>query len=109
MRPVLSPEFDLRVFCYQVMDKNPAEVMSAASAEISYHRHNHRERTARRQFRIGTKARRYCDNLQLLIRMLMSGQIPNNPAPEFIEGVRPLVRSLLRKWRLGNLEEHFRE
>jgi hypothetical protein len=109
MRPVLSPEFDLRIFCYQVMDKDPAEVMQAASAEISYARHNHREQTTERQFRGGSKGSKYCDSLQSLIRMLMNGQMPSDPAPEFIEAVRPLVRNLLKKWRLGNLDDYFTE
>ena len=109
MRPAISPEFDLRIFCYQMMDKDPAEVMQTASAEITYARHNHREQTAERQFRNGSKGRKYCDNLQCLIRMLMNGQMPSEPAPEFIEAVRPLAKNLLKKCRIENLHAYFED
>ena len=109
MRPLISHEFDLRAFCYQMVQKDPSEVMQAASAEITHARHNHREQTTETNFRSGSKGRKYCDDLQCLIRMLMNGQMPSDPAPEFIEAVGPLVRHLLKKCRIGSLQEHFTE
>jgi hypothetical protein len=106
-RPTLSPEFDLRVFCYQMMDKDPAQVLHAASAEISYTRQNHRDQTSERNFREGTKGRRYCDDLQQLIRIVMNGQMPPDPNPDFVQAIAPLIKNLLKKWTIGTLRQHF--
>src|ERR1043166_7938677 len=99
MRPVISPEFDLRVFCYYMMDKDPAAVMEAASAEISYVRHNHREQTTESRFRKGSRGEKYCEALQSLIRLLMNGKMPGDPEPQFIEAITPLLTTLLGNGR----------
>ena len=107
--PVMSPEFDLRVFCYKVLDKNPGEVTEAASVEINHTTKNHRQKTTHTRLRNGSKGRKYCDDLQCLIRMLMNGQMPSDLDQEFIEAVSPLVKNLLKNWRIGNLHEYFTE
>lgn len=106
--PVISPEFDLRVFCYQIMDKDPLEVSQAASTEINYALHNHRAQTKQTNFRKNSKGRQYCDDLQKLIHMLMDGKLPSNADQKFIEAVAPLIKNLLLKWRIGTLHEHFK-
>jgi hypothetical protein len=108
--PVVSPEFDFAFFCGTLLDQNPAKAAEAASAEISYSRTNHREATGQREFRKGSKGRIYCDNLMTLVRLLMNGQMPESPNQEFLAAISPLMRRLLAKWRIGELDiRHFQD
>lgn len=91
-----------------MLDKDPAAVTEAASAEICYARYNHRILTRDSDFRPGSKGRKYCEDLQELIRMVMNGSYPSEPRPDFIEAVTPLIKTLLRKWHIGELDKHFK-
>jgi hypothetical protein len=91
-----------------MIGKNSLEVMEAASAEVAYARRLHREKTHESQFRLGSRGRRYCDQLQVLVGMLLNGSYPTDPDPVFIEAVRPLVSDLLRHWQIGDLDKHFK-
>ncbi len=92
-----------------MLGKDPLAIMDAASAEIGYARRLHRETTKETDFRKGSKGREYCDNLQKLVSLLMNGRVPAGATPEFLAVVKPLVRQLLQKWKIGNLREflHF--
>jgi hypothetical protein len=109
MRPVIAPEHDLQLFCYRMIDRDPVAILEAASAEIAYCRHNHCQPTKQLDFRKGSKGRQYCDDLQMLVRVLMNGQLPNDIDPRFKAAIAPLITVLLRKWRIGALHEYFRE
>lgn len=103
LRPVVSPEFDLRIFCDTVMDQDFSKVLDAISAEIAYAKYNHRATTKDRDFRKGSKGRKYCDDLIVLLRMLMGSGKPN-PDPEFMSAISPLMRRLLTRWRISDLD-----
>lgn len=103
LRPVVSPEFDLRIFCNTVMDQDPGKVIEAISAEITYARHNHRATTKDRDFRKGSKGRKYCDDLMVLLRMFMGSGKPN-PDTEFLSAISPLMCRLLTRWQIGELD-----
>jgi hypothetical protein len=107
MKTLLSPEYNFQVFCYQVQDKDPLEIMEAASAEISLARKIHRRKTKRSNFRAGSKGNAYCIQLQNLISTLMNGSIPTQAPPVFREEIRPLVVRILEKWSIGNLRQEF--
>lgn len=100
--PSISPEYDFQEFCHSMFGKDPNEITSAASAEITYAQRNERKRTGGRSFRIGSRGRAYCDNLQQLIRVIM-GTVPDNTSPTFQTAVRPLADHLLQKWRVEGL------
>lgn len=87
--------------------KDPLSVMEAASAEISYARRLHREAAKESDFRKGSRGRRYCENLQKLISMLMNGSVPAGSTSEFLITVKPLVQELLQRWEIGNLRQVF--
>jgi hypothetical protein len=107
LRPVVSPEFELQIFCYRMIGKDPVAVMEAASAEIAYTKYNHRQVTRQANFRAGTKGRRYCEDLQELIRMLGNGYYPREPRDGFIQAVTPLMTTLLKNFRIGDLDKRF--
>ncbi|MEY2494670.1 MAG: hypothetical protein QOJ45_1162 [Verrucomicrobiota bacterium] len=109
MRPVIAPEHDLQLFCYRMIDRDPVAILEAASAEIAYCRHNHREQTKQLDFRKGSKGQQYCDDLQMLVRVLMNGQFPTDIDAKFMAAIAPLIKILLRKWRIGRLHEYFKE
>ena len=108
MVALISPEYDLVAFCYRVLDKNPVEVAEAASAEITYAKRLHREVTAQSDFRRGSKGRRYCDQLQLLVSTLVNGTIPAAAPWTFRSDVRPLVCRLLERWEIGSLRREIK-
>jgi len=107
MVTLVSPEYSLVAFCYQMIDKDPVEIMEVASAEITYARRLHTEKTGETAFRKGSKGRLYSEQLQCLIRLLMGGSIPQEMSAEFIADVRPLVRQLLKKYEIGELRQKF--
>lgn len=104
LRPVVSPEFDLRAFCNGMIDKDPVQVMEAASAEIAYTKHNHREKTKDHDFRKGSRGRKYCDDLMVLLRMLMGSGNSQDSDAEFLSAISPLMRTLLTKWQILGLD-----
>jgi hypothetical protein len=104
LRPVISPEMDFHLFCSTLLDKDPLGVMDAASAEIARTRGNHRLLTRQNDFRKGSKGRKYCDNLKALLSIFMRGQLPENPNADFVSGISPLMRCLLAKWKIGDLD-----
>jgi len=87
--------------------KDPSAVMEGASAEISYARRLHREATKDSDFRKGSRGRKYCENLQKLISLVMNGSVPAGSTPEFLTAVKPLIQQLLQKWEIGNLRQVF--
>lgn len=105
MFSLVSPEYNFHDFCRCMFGKDPSQVMDAASAEITYARRNHREKTKDRDFRKGSRGRAYCDDLQQLIRLFFNLSVPGNVTPEFVDAVRPLALDLLRRWRIPSLSQ----
>jgi len=104
LRPVISPEMDFRLFCGTLLDNDPLGVIDATSAEIACTRGNHRLLTRQNDFRKGSRGRKYCDNLKALLSIFMRGQMPENPNADFVPGVSPLMRCLLMRWKIGDLD-----
>ncbi|MCC6363148.1 MAG: hypothetical protein IT165_06455 [Bryobacterales bacterium] len=104
MFDLISPDYSFDRFCAEMIGKDPMQVMEAASAEITYARRNHREKTNESNFRKGSKGRAYCDHLQTLI-CLFTGSAPDHPTSDFVETVRPLALHLLRRWEVLGLRE----
>jgi hypothetical protein len=107
MTTLLSPEYNFQVFCYQVQDKDPLQIMEAASAEAALARKLHRRKTNNPNFRPGSKGDAYCTQLQNLISTLMNGSIPTQAPPTFREEIRPLMVKILENWSIGNLRQEF--
>ena len=107
MISLVSPEYNLEEFCDHMYGKDPLAVIEAASAEISYARRLHREATKNSDFREGSRGRKYCENLQKLISLVMNGSVPEGSTPEFLNAVKPLLKNLLKKWEIGNLRQVF--
>lgn len=107
MKHPLSPTKDFVEFCYHVTDTEPLAVIDAACEESGFHRRLHHAETGQSDFRSGSKGRRYCDQLQLLVSMLVNGQIPSNAPDTFRNDVAPLARRLLQRWEIGNLRQEF--
>ncbi|RYG99592.1 MAG: hypothetical protein EON58_03370 [Alphaproteobacteria bacterium] len=105
-RPV-SPSRSLVEFCYHVAGTDPLAVIDAACEEIGLARRLHRAETGQRDFRSGSKGRRYCDQLQHLVFLLMNGQIPRDAPATFRRDVTPLVKRLLQHWDIGELRQEF--
>lgn len=104
LRPVISPEMDFHLFCGTLLDKDPVAVMEAASAEIAHTRSNYRLLTKQKDFRKGSKGRKYCDNLKTLLSLFMGSPMPENPNADFVSGVSPLMQYLLMRWKIGDLD-----
>jgi hypothetical protein len=104
MISLVSPKYDFRDFCQCMFGKDPLQVIDAASAEITYARLIHREKTMDRDFRRGSRGRAYCDDLQQLISLFM-GSAPDNVSPEFIDAVSPLALHLQQKWEILGLSQ----
>ena len=100
MTSPLSPTKDFMEFCYQVTDADPLAAIDAACKEIAWHRRLHRAETGQRDFRSGSKGRRYCDQLRHLVFLIMQGQVPSGAHETFRRDVTPLVRRLLKRWDL---------
>jgi hypothetical protein len=107
MAAPLSPHMHFVEFCYRVADRDTLAAVDDATAEIAFHRRLHRAETGEREFRNGSVGRRYCEQLQLLISMLVNGQVPSNAPETFRHDVAPLVRRLLQKWEIGQLRQEF--
>src|ERR1019366_9151318 len=84
--------------------KDPLQVIDAASAEITYARLIHQQKTKDRDFRRGSRGRTYCDDLQQLISLFM-GSAPDKVSPEFVDAVSPLARHLQQKWEILGLSQ----
>ena len=104
MISLVSPEYNFQEFCRFMFGKDPMQVMEAASAEITYARSIHREKTKDRDFRRGSRGRAYCDDLQQLIALFM-GTVPDEVSPEFLDAVTPLARHLLQRWEIVGLRQ----
>jgi len=104
MLPIVSPEYSFRDFCQQILGNDPIRVLDLASAEITYTRQNHRDRTRDRDFRKGSRGRAYCDDLQQLISLLM-GSAPETVSAGFFDAVMPLALDLLQRWEVLGLRE----
>lgn len=104
MITLVSPEYSFDRFCQAMIGKDPMEVMEAASAEITYARRDHRERTRESGFRIGSRGRAYCETLQILIGLFM-GSAPETIPPDFARAVRPLAVDLLRRCEIKGLRD----
>lgn len=81
--------------------------MDAAGEEITSARRLHRDATKFSDFRKGSKGRKYCDSLQMLISLTMNGSVPAGATPTFLMTVKPLIDHLLKKWELGTLRQDF--
>lgn len=104
MISLVSPEYDFQEFCRCMFDKDPMQVMEAASAEITYARTIHREKTKDRDFQRGSRGRVYCDDLQQLIALFM-GSVRDEMSPEFLDAVKPLAMNLLQRWEIVGLRQ----
>jgi hypothetical protein len=87
-----------------MLGKDPMQVMDAASAEITYARHIHREKAKDRGFRRGSRGRAYCDDLQQFVALFM-GSVPDKVSPEFLDAVKPLAIDLLRRCEIVGLRK----
>lgn len=101
---LVSSGYDFQDFCQCMFGKDPNEIISAASAEITYAQQNERKRSGGRSFRIGSRGRTYCDNLQHLIGVIM-GTVPENSSPLFRTSIRPLAHHLMQKWEIVGLSK----
>src|SRR3546814_8384556 len=68
----VSPSKSFVEFCYHVVDADPLAAIDAACEEIALARRIHRAETGQRDFRSGSKGRRYCDQLQHLVFLLVN-------------------------------------
>jgi hypothetical protein len=104
MISLVSPKYNFLDFCQCMFGKDPLQVIDAASAEITYARLIHQEKTKDRNFRRGSRGRAYCNDLQQLISLFM-GSAPDKVSPEFIDAVSPLARHLRQKWEILELTQ----
>jgi len=107
MISLVSPEYNLEVFCDHMRGKDPLKVMETASREISYALRFHRDATNESAFRKGSKGREYCENLQKLISILMNGSVPAGSTSDFLITIKPLIQELLQRCEIGNLRQVF--
>jgi len=99
MISLVSPKYSFRDFCQCMFEKDPLQVIDAASAEITYARLIHREKTRDRDFRKGSRGHVYCEDLQQLISLFM-GPAPDKVSREFLDSVKPLARHVLQRWEI---------
>lgn len=104
---LISPGYDLKKFCSHMQGKDLLEIMDAIYAEINNATRLHRKATNQSCFRKGSKGRKYCENLQKIISMLMNGKIPSGSSSEFLIAVKPMILQLLNRYKIGNLREEF--
>ncbi len=103
---IISEDCDLPEFCTKVMRRGFMKVLQAASAEITYQKALHRERTGHLEFRKGSRQAHYCDDLMALIRTLTNGSFPADRRPGLVRDLVPLMKELLKEVRFcGNVEE----
>jgi hypothetical protein len=105
--PLLSPGYVFAEFCYHAPDSSLPAIIEAANAESSRARTLHRHTTHQAQFRPGTKGHLYCEQLRLLVFMLVNGVVPPEAPVGFKHDVAPLVRRLLEHHNVGALREEF--
>jgi hypothetical protein len=101
---LVSSDYNFQDFCRCMFGKDPMEVLDAASAEITYARRIHRERTKDRDFRKGSREGAYCDALQQFIALFM-GSVPKRVSPDFLDAVKPLALILLRRMEVVGLRK----
>ena len=94
-------------FCYRVPDRNPVVVLEAACAEMFEARRLNRERTGRPDFRLESVGRRYCDQLDLLVRYIMGGGVSHPTLATFKHDVEPLARRMLKTCEIVGFRELF--
>ena len=85
---LVSPDYNFSEFCRCMFGSDPMQVIDTASAEITYARRNHREKTKDSDFRKGSRGRAYCEDLQQFIALFM-GAVPDQVSAEFINAVGP--------------------
>lgn len=98
---MIAQSFKIRDFCNAVMNLEVAEVMSAASAEISELRRGRKAKGLRSEPDEGTPEKIYCDDLMGLVRILM-GSTPSDLRPDFENEVRPLLLQVGKKVRINS-------
>lgn len=108
----LSPEYSLELFCYRLVAQkgsmlDPVSALDAITGEIHATRRAHQKKTKERDFRPGSKGRAYCDEMKLLVSVLVNGVVPQPVRAGFLDEVRPLVTHLLRNWDIGELRKVF--
>ena len=105
MQHPISPDKSIIEFCYRVEATDPLQVIDLACAESHHHRQANKRLTGSSNFRSGSKGRRYCDDLKMLVSILVNGQIPSDASSEYRQAIAPLVRRVLKSgWRVGDLE-----
>jgi hypothetical protein len=87
-----------------MIGKDPLQVIDAASAEITFARLIHQQKTKDRNFRRESRGRAYCDDIQQLISLFM-GSAPDKVSAEFVDAVSPLARHLQQKWEILGLSQ----
>jgi len=104
---LLSAKYNLGEFCNHMRNKDPMEVMDAACVEIYTARELHKKKTTQSDFRKGSKGAEYCEDLQRLVSLVMSGSVPSGCSGDFMKTVKPPIEDLLTRYRIGNLKEFF--
>lgn len=95
-------------FCYRIETTDPLQVINLACAESHHHRHINRRLTRASDFRSGSKGRRYCEELKMLVAIFVNGQVPESASLEYREAIAPLVRRVLKAgWWYGDLAQEF--
>jgi len=104
----LSPNKSFIEFCYRVEATDPLQVIDLACAESHHHRQVNKRLTGTSDFRSGSKGRRYCDDLKMLVSIFVNGQVPDAASQEYRQAIAPLVRRVLKAgWRVGDLALEF--
>ena len=104
----ISRNKSLIEFCYRLESLDPIQIAELACAEAYHHRQAHMAATGTRGFRSGSAGRRYCDDLQRLVTILVQGEVPPRTSPEFMASVGPLIRRVTGAgWQVGRLAEAF--
>lgn len=104
---LLSAKYNLGEFCNHMRNKDPMQVLDAASTEIHTAKKLHRRNTTQSDFRKGSKGAEYCEDLQRLISLVMNGSVPSGCSDDFMRTVKPAIEDLLTRYRVGNLKEVF--
>jgi hypothetical protein len=107
MITLVSPTLDFQAFCEAMVGHDLLWIIDTASTEATYAQHLHEQASGRFEFRPGSRGRRYCDDLQSLVSMLMNGRVPADASAGFTAAVKPLVIDLLKKWDISDLRSVF--
>lgn len=106
MRNLISPEYNFEFFCYRVLASDPKDyiaLIDAITGEAWLARHLHKKTTQDSDFRRGSRGRKYCEDLQLFVKVLVNGRILPDTTPEFIAAAKPLIQKVLLKHEIGDL------